>query len=507
MAKKEERRPATSTAVTESVRLDEIIVDAGTQVRETIDDDVVEDYAEHLAEGRTFPPVTVFRDGVKQYLADGFHRFRAHQRAGRTHIEAKVHAGTLNDALWFAVGANRAHGLRLKQGDKKRAIVLTLKVWPERSQRRIAAQVGCTQQYVAKVRAQVTTRCHLPERTVGTDGKSYPAKRETPPSAAGAAQAEGTRPSSLPANPRSPKAFAGEERVPPKTASGAATDRESAPDLEARVPDGALSPNDAEPLLDSPPEQRQLAVEAVRKGEARSTSDAVPRLSDDFTMRPPGRPPSPDASPRVAGPGAGAAADEQLKLVPAETRLPEAVPASIRAALGDIDFAVFGSAAEAEALGAKAYQRDAQAATGPWNGTVCLRPPAGRVAATVDRLLSELDAGRVTRAALLAKPDLSAIWLHRVLAHARLSVVVFERHAIPPRGVTDDRTVHGGMGLFVLGAHQPSEAFFEAARTWGHVMGPWRQVRPAPIPARATQNTTELQNVRAQTLERLSRGS
>ena len=33
---------------------------------------------------------------------------------------------------------------------------------------------------MGKVRAQVATSCNLPERTVGEDGKSYPAARETP---------------------------------------------------------------------------------------------------------------------------------------------------------------------------------------------------------------------------------------------------------------------------------------------------------------------------------------
>ena len=56
------------------------------------------------------------------------------------------------------------------------------RAWPDSSQRRIAQQVGCTQQYVSKVRAQVITSYHLPDRVVGTDGHSYPAVRSAPSS-------------------------------------------------------------------------------------------------------------------------------------------------------------------------------------------------------------------------------------------------------------------------------------------------------------------------------------
>ena len=164
----------------EILSIGEIIIDAGTQVRAQIDEAIVEEYAEHLAAGGTLPPVTAFRDGGRTYLADGFHRLRAHERAGRTEIEAQVQTGTREDALWCALGANRAHGHRLTSADKKHAIELALEAWPDRSQRRIAAQIGCSQQYVGKVRAQVTTSCHLPQRTVGSDGKSYPAGGNTP---------------------------------------------------------------------------------------------------------------------------------------------------------------------------------------------------------------------------------------------------------------------------------------------------------------------------------------
>ena len=295
-----------------------------------------------------------------------------------------------------------------------------------------------------------------------------------PPAAS--SQSEGTRRASPPAPPRNRKALAQQMGASPDKTSRAARVRESAPDLEAPVLDGTLSVKDAEEMLKLSPEERQLAVEDVRTGKARRPSKAAPRPSDN-NARPPGPQASPGASPQVAG--AGAAADERPDPVPADTRSPEAVIASLRAALGDIDFAVFESTADAEALGAKAYQRDAEAATAPSTGVV-------------------------TGGALLAKPNLSAIRSHGVLAPDRLSVVVLKPRATQPPGVTDDGTVHGRMWVFVIDAPQPPQAFFEAVGSWGRV-APCRQVRPAPSPAPVTPAPTGVQAVYHAMCDRLWR--
>ena len=144
--------------VREVLSLDRLVTDAGTQVRSAIDDDdVVVEYTEALADGAEFPPVVVFRADGAELLADGFHRVFAYRKAGRSEIAADVYHGTREEALWFALGANRAHGQRLSRADKRRAIELAYRAWPDLSQVRIAAQVGCTQSYVSRVRAQVMT--------------------------------------------------------------------------------------------------------------------------------------------------------------------------------------------------------------------------------------------------------------------------------------------------------------------------------------------------------------
>ena len=160
----------------ETFSIDSLICDAETYVRAAINDDIIEDYAERLAEGVEFPPIVVFRHGSDHYLADGFHRVSASRRAGRTEIQAEVHRGTRRDALWFALGANRAHGQRLTRKDKTHAVRLALQAWPQLSYARIAAHVGCTRQHVGYVRAQGASTCPLPdrpERVVGVDGKLH----------------------------------------------------------------------------------------------------------------------------------------------------------------------------------------------------------------------------------------------------------------------------------------------------------------------------------------------
>ena len=142
-----------------------------------ISEQVVEDYAERLGEGAAFPPVVVFSDGSSCWLADGFRRLRAFRRAGRAEIEADVYAGTLDDALGFAPGANRAHGARLSRADKQYAVELAFRTWPVLSQGRVARHVGCTQQYVSKIREQLTTSCKLLDLVVGRDGTLYSARR------------------------------------------------------------------------------------------------------------------------------------------------------------------------------------------------------------------------------------------------------------------------------------------------------------------------------------------
>lgn len=160
---------------TEALKLTEIITDAETQTRCHTTDDVVSDYAERWIEGDKFPPVIVFHDGASYYLADGFHRYLAAQRNGFKDILAEVHKGTVKDALKYALGANRANGLRRTNADKRRCVWLALENFGSTSDRQIAEMCGVSGMMVADVRReqdQLQESCSSPAKRTGKDGKA-----------------------------------------------------------------------------------------------------------------------------------------------------------------------------------------------------------------------------------------------------------------------------------------------------------------------------------------------
>ena len=107
---------------TQDLKLSQLRIDGGTQPRVEINEEAVADYAERLREGVVLPPVTAFFDGVVYWLADGFHRYHAHRRAGREAIAVDVHDGGLREAILYSVGANTDHGLRRTNEDKRKAV-------------------------------------------------------------------------------------------------------------------------------------------------------------------------------------------------------------------------------------------------------------------------------------------------------------------------------------------------------------------------------------------------
>ncbi|MFH1969325.1 MAG: hypothetical protein ABIJ53_03295 [Verrucomicrobiota bacterium] len=46
------------------IKLDEIIIDGGTQTRAALNEDTISDYAEAMTEGAKFPTVVVFASGT-----------------------------------------------------------------------------------------------------------------------------------------------------------------------------------------------------------------------------------------------------------------------------------------------------------------------------------------------------------------------------------------------------------------------------------------------------------
>lgn len=140
-----------------NLKLTDISIDGDLQIRESISDEVVADYYDVLREGGKLPPVIVFHDSAKYHLADGWHRFHAHKKAGLATIEADVREGTKRDAQLYALGANDDHGLRRSKADKRKAVLVMLNdvEWSEWSDREIAKQCKVSHVFVSKVRKEI----------------------------------------------------------------------------------------------------------------------------------------------------------------------------------------------------------------------------------------------------------------------------------------------------------------------------------------------------------------
>jgi ParB-like nuclease domain len=141
------------------IPLTEIVAGAGTQMRAVgIDPGTVASYADDLRSSATFPPITVYQDGAKYHLADGFHRVEAARRIGHEFILAEVRQGTSRDATLAACAANATHGLRRTNEDKRRAITAMLRdpEWSKWSDRAIAKACAVDHKSVAKVRRDLT---------------------------------------------------------------------------------------------------------------------------------------------------------------------------------------------------------------------------------------------------------------------------------------------------------------------------------------------------------------
>jgi transposase-like protein len=113
-----------------------------------------------------FPPITVFWDGTKNWLADGFHRYRAHQKIEAVTIRAQVLEGTLKDAILHSVGANATHGLRRSNEDKRRAVRTLLDdvEWQQWSESEIAKRCGVSRGLVSGVKKELEEHGHLAKK-------------------------------------------------------------------------------------------------------------------------------------------------------------------------------------------------------------------------------------------------------------------------------------------------------------------------------------------------------
>lgn len=154
----------------ETISLAGIRRNGGTQVRAQTDWLIVDDYAQAMKDGATFPPIVVYFDGSEYWLSDGFHRVEAAERAGLTEIAADVRRGTQRDAILNACSANAAHGLRRTNADKRRAVETLLRddEWVKWSNLEIARRCSVSESFVRGLRPHFVSNEVTSERTCTT---------------------------------------------------------------------------------------------------------------------------------------------------------------------------------------------------------------------------------------------------------------------------------------------------------------------------------------------------
>ena len=135
--------------------ISKLVLDPTVQLREGLNRQAILDYAEAMAAGDEFPAIVVFsRYGDKAYVADGFHRVRAAQKAGLKKIKAEVRDGSRRDAILYAARCNNRHGVRRSNDDKRKAVITLLKdaEWRKWADAEIARACGVSGGMVAKYR-------------------------------------------------------------------------------------------------------------------------------------------------------------------------------------------------------------------------------------------------------------------------------------------------------------------------------------------------------------------
>lgn len=153
------------------------------QPRACLDEDAIADYAAAYKSGAKLPPLEVYWINrvrpVVYHVTDGWHRLAALRRCSAKEADCIVHNGTLQEAHWAALAANKTHGLRRTTADKERAVRAALRhpmaTKNRLSDRRIAEHVGVSDKTVAKYRAEMVAGAEIPHvnSRQGKDGKAY----------------------------------------------------------------------------------------------------------------------------------------------------------------------------------------------------------------------------------------------------------------------------------------------------------------------------------------------
>jgi len=161
------------------IEVAKVRIDGGTQMRATIDEQVVAEYADLYRGKVAMPEIACAYDGVDHWLVDGFHRWHAMQAAGIKWCSPTVTSASRTEAQWMACGMNMGHGLRRSNADKRKAVLAAFALRPEASDRAIAEHCGVSPGMVGDWRPAVDP----PEVPAKRPGKAARTPQDEPPPA------------------------------------------------------------------------------------------------------------------------------------------------------------------------------------------------------------------------------------------------------------------------------------------------------------------------------------
>jgi hypothetical protein len=145
------------------------------QMRVAMNQEAVQEYAEALRRNETLPAVILYYDKANPTetydLADGYHRVAAAELAGLMVVLAEVRNGTRRDAILHALGANQAFGVRRTNADKRKAVEVMLRdeQWAQWSDREIGRKAGVSNDFVGKLRKQLSSDDSCLRKQVSSD--------------------------------------------------------------------------------------------------------------------------------------------------------------------------------------------------------------------------------------------------------------------------------------------------------------------------------------------------
>lgn len=140
------------------IRVALVVVSPDWQPRESLDTEHTRELVDALAAGVRLPPLDVVDMGNDGFaLVDGYHRHAALQAAGARETDLRVVAvGDRDTARWWSLAANRGHGLKRTNAEKRAAVRHALEhvFAGDLSNEDIAAHCGVSLALVTDVRKE-----------------------------------------------------------------------------------------------------------------------------------------------------------------------------------------------------------------------------------------------------------------------------------------------------------------------------------------------------------------